>query len=582
MTPDWVRSPIGIDSDRWTTLGETRKILIVAHNMASANRLLDVLALFDSDHRIQVVHTCPQTGIPAGVAEHFREQGFVSVPWHQAVETAWDLVITANTSGDLHELHGPLMVLSHGIGYSKRINRKPETGNRKPETGNRKPETGNRKPETGNRKPETGNRKPVYGLSPESLFSGGRLVPDVLVLSHAEQLDRLVQVLPAAADRTVVAGDPRFDRILASLGERKRYRSALGLADREVLVLVSSTWWRRSLFGTWPDLVRQLLAELPLDRYRVAAVLHPHIWFGHGPAQVRAWLAACLRAGLILVPPQEGWAAALVAADLVIGDHGAVTTYAAAIDRPVLLATFPADDVAEHTAVHALGGTAPLLGRQRPVRAQVDEALAQFRPGRHRHLASLVSALPGRSAGKLRELCYTQLDLAEPPGPVPVPVLPIPEGLERAALAVRVSGSLAANGVISVARHPADALLGRATEHPRLADAHLVAVADHPLPAIRGHADVIVRRGSDLHWLEEAFDRHPFSAMAACVPDEGTCWVRIRDGVTFRCRVDGADPLLAASALYVWWSHRGAQPPPSLFVDTGSGPAVPVELTAVG
>ena len=32
-----------------------------------------------------------------------------------------------------------------------------------------------------------------------------------------------------------------------------------------------------------------------------------------------------MRAGLGVIPPQEGWRAALVGADVLIGDHGSVT-----------------------------------------------------------------------------------------------------------------------------------------------------------------------------------------------------------------------------------------------------------------
>ncbi|MGB6164186.1 MAG: hypothetical protein WBF75_16765 [Pseudonocardiaceae bacterium] len=164
------------------------------------------------------------------------------------------------------------------------------------------------------------------------------MIPQALVLSHTEQLDRLAGAVSEALPNAVVAGDPRFDRITASTGLRARYRAALGIVEHERLVVVSSTWSSRSLFGSWPDLFRQLLAELPVDRYRVADVLHPHIWYGHSRLQVRLWLADCLRAGLLLVPPAEGWSAALIASDLVVGDHGAVTCYGAAIDNPTISA----------------------------------------------------------------------------------------------------------------------------------------------------------------------------------------------------------------------------------------------------
>ncbi|GAB3453487.1 hypothetical protein [Actinophytocola sediminis] len=135
MTATWVNTPVGLHADRWATVARTHKILFVTHTMASANRLVDLLDLFDSDARVQIVHTCPDTaGIPSGVAEHFVDNGFAVVSWQQAVHTNWDLVLTANTSGGLHELPGPILVVSHGIGYTKTISsktRKPEN----PKTG---------------------------------------------------------------------------------------------------------------------------------------------------------------------------------------------------------------------------------------------------------------------------------------------------------------------------------------------------------------------------------------------------------------------------------------------------------------
>lgn len=78
-----------------------------------------------------------------------------------------------------------------------------------------------------------------------------------------------------------------------------------------------------------PLILRRLTSELPIDEYRTAAVLHPNIWAGHGPGQVRLWLDRARRAGLALVDPLAGWRQALIAADLVIGDFGSVSYYAA-------------------------------------------------------------------------------------------------------------------------------------------------------------------------------------------------------------------------------------------------------------
>lgn len=80
-----------------------------------------------------------------------------------------------------------------------------------------------------------------------------------------------------------------------------------------------------------------MLAALPYDEFRVAAIVHPNVWSEHGSWQIRDLLAPALDAGLMLVLHIHAWRSALVAADVVVGDHGSVTLYGAALGKPVLL-----------------------------------------------------------------------------------------------------------------------------------------------------------------------------------------------------------------------------------------------------
>jgi hypothetical protein len=146
MVQTWVPAPDGAQaphrstgsSTRWSTLPHTLAVLFVVHTLASANRLADLVPLFESDFRVQLVFTRPDSAsFPSGVDDHLHRSGAATISWKQAVHTTWDLVITANTSGNLEELSGPIVLVSHGVGYSKTINpktRKPENPKtRKPE-----------------------------------------------------------------------------------------------------------------------------------------------------------------------------------------------------------------------------------------------------------------------------------------------------------------------------------------------------------------------------------------------------------------------------------------------------------------
>ncbi|MFE7569286.1 hypothetical protein ACFU76_20360 [Streptomyces sp. NPDC057539] len=135
----WVRVPVGADSARWTTRGRRKLVLFVVHNVTSATRLLDVLPLFRDDLRVQLLATCTGSSpFQAGVTELLADTGVPVLPWEQALELPVDLAISASFGGQLHLLSQKLTVLSHGVGYNKRL-ATPDTGHRTPDTGHRMP-----------------------------------------------------------------------------------------------------------------------------------------------------------------------------------------------------------------------------------------------------------------------------------------------------------------------------------------------------------------------------------------------------------------------------------------------------------
>ena len=383
------------------------------------------------------------------------------------------------------------------------------------------------------------------------------MVPRTLVLSHTEQRERLTTSCPEAVEATLVAGDPTHDRILAGLPWRERYREHLDTGDR-ALVLVSSTWGPTSLLGTRPALLHRLLEELPVDEYRIVLALHPNVWHGHGPWQVRSWLAEAERAGLRLLPPRQGWQAALTAADHVIGDHGSVTFYGAALGTHTMLGAFPHHEMDPTSPVAAFGRTATHLDIDEPLLPQILTDAAEHTPNRFSACTDQLNSEPGRAAEILRAHFYRLLDLPEPPQRArvrpPEPPVPHRRVWPDSAETTPLLATAVSNGPeVHVSRYPERMVRnGTLTLHRP----HLVVRDDEPDPRDRERADVVVCGGGDPGWnrLGVALEENRQSALA-CAADRDTCLILTRDGRRYRLTPE--KPLLAPEVLAsAFWRIR--------------------------
>ncbi|MFD4123989.1 hypothetical protein [Streptomyces globisporus] len=379
--------PVRLDVERWTTRRTRRKVLAVVHTVTAGQRLLEAVRLLEGDTRVQVFFTQAPDVFSHGV-DHFLERlGGLVLPWHQAVQTPFDLALAA-AHGGLLDLHAPVIVLPHGAGHNKLVS----AGQR------------------GRRVAPRG----TYGLDRQWLIQDGRLVPESIVLAHHEDLTRLGRDCPEALPAAEVVGDPCFDRITASLPQRALYRDALGVGPRQQLVTACSTWGPRSLLGRQWELLERLVDELPREDFRVALLLHPHVWNAHGEWQIRSWLARLARAGLLVISQHADWVGALVAADHIVGDHGSVSLYGAMTGAPVLMGDVPEDDLDPGSPAAELVSFAPRLHTGRPLVRQFARAAAAYRAERYAQVAARITSEPGRFAVRMRALMYRKLRLRAP------------------------------------------------------------------------------------------------------------------------------------------------------------------------
>jgi len=488
--PVWV--PVGQESARWVTVAAERTVLAVARTVTSTLRVLEAVASLSSDPRVQVVFSINDSSpFAAGVQRLLGEMGAAVVPWSEATRLSFDLVVTASENTELAGLDAPVLVLPHGVGFQKVLPDSRGAGSRL-----------------------SGSLRPVDVRD--------RRV--VLAVSHPDQAAQLVAHSPFLAGMTVVVVDPVFERLTVTAWFRDRYRAALGIGDRGLVVL-SSTWGRESLLGRWPDLPVRLLAELSADEHLAGVVLHPNIWSGHGPWQVRSWLARARDAGLMVMPPEGSWPAMLVAADCLIGDHGSVSLYAAAADRAILLAPLGGETV-PGTAISMLSAVAPRLDVRGSLRDQVIETVGEHFAGRYGKVTAKAFAGPP-TARPVRSLVYELLMLAEPSHEPALAGHPLPEP-ERTRPGAYAVYTRQFDGGVDVRRVPAS--VDAAATAPLGWERHL-AVDEHEwdLRLLHSAAILVAPEPSDQMRERAVLARLPGADMSVAPSEDGAV-VTMRDG----------------------------------------------------
>jgi len=389
----WVRAPIGVGAAERVTVAGCRAVLVMVPTMTAGTRLAEVVPLLEADHRIQPVYTVPgATERWHGLEEYVRGLGAIVLPWEQAKRERYDLVLTASHR-EIEQVRGNVMILSHGVGNAKSRRYSRKAG---------------------------GATRGTTGLDREVLTYRGRVIPAALMLSHDKELALLRKRCPEALGAAVVAGDICLDRMVASRRYREGYRKALGVAADECLVTISSTWGPESTFGQHLELYQRLSAQ----GCRVVAQLHPNIMAVHGDAAVRGWLSDSIRAGLRVLPPERGWQAAVIASDVVIGDHGSCTMYAAASGTPTVMATEP-PALWPGSPADVLVRNTPRLDHGQELWPQLRKVMAEH-DGPDAELADAITARPGQAAAITRSTMYRLLGLAEPARALPANAVPVP------------------------------------------------------------------------------------------------------------------------------------------------------------
>ncbi|ARF65347.1 hypothetical protein B1H20_30995 [Streptomyces violaceoruber] len=512
----WFRRAGRPGPSRWNTWEPPRAdVLGVARTLTSATRVVDVMHLLRSEDGIEKYYTVnPGSAFADGLDSYLSGLGINVLSWEEATRRSFDLAVSCSVHPTMRRLRAPLMVLPHGAGYNRLVTE------------------------------STGEAGVPAGLSRRELMWRGKVVPKAIGVSHREQIDRLAESCPEAVPYAVPVGDWCFQRITASMAHRDRYRSRLGAVDGRRLVVVHSTWSEHSLLGRHPELPLRLVTSLPADEFAVAAVLHPNVWARHTPAGVLERLGAAMDAGLMIIPPQEGWRAAVVAGDWVVGDHGSTSFYSAAADRVTLLAATGLDELDPLSPAAAFGRGAPRLDPEGDLLAQLLDAAGRHDPAALRPVVDgqLGSVDTSGEVTRARMYAFLAGRGVRPPS----------------VTAYDVTGAHDVRGAVEVRRRPLVA-----GHHTRALGFYAV-TTEETHPHWPHAAEVLARTVADaevaaLDWIADAASRYENLNVLVARLDETRCLVRLRGGRQLEARTERAwgarrpplDPVLLGSAVNI-------------------------------
>ncbi|MFM9611137.1 hypothetical protein [Streptomyces niveiscabiei] len=546
----------------------------MARTLTSATRVLDVMELLRVEDGIEKYYTVnPGSAFADGLHEYLVSvAGPRVLTWAEATRRTFQLAVACAVHPTMRRLDAPLMVMPHGAGYNRLVSE------------------------------STGDTTSPAGLSRRELTHRGKVIPAAIGVSHPDQLARLLDTCPEAVPRAEVIGDWCAQRIRDSEARRDCYRARFGVTDGRRLVVLHSTWSAHSLLGRHPGLPLDLVTALPADEYAVAAVFHPNVWARHTRADLLERLREPMDAGLMVIPPEEGWRAAIVACDAVIGDHGSTTFYSAAHDRPTLLAATGLAELDPASPAAAFATTAPRLDPSGDLHAQLLRAQREYDPGVLRPVVDSQLADVEKSGERTQRRLYAFLEHRgvplprQPPGPSPVPE-PSPErGVP--VLAYVVTGGVLPDGSVGVRRLPmvpgrggggfagaAGSGFAEGGGSVEEGSGFYAVAAECAHPTWSQSADVIARTvpvvdPSPADWCLREAPRRLGAAVLAARIDDFSAVVRLRDTL-FEAHTERPwgglrptlDPLLLGAALNLWLTdgHSGAELVRGLVIRTGRG-----------
>ena len=256
----------------------------------------------------------------------------------------------------------------------------------------------------------------AYTYSKHAYDSSGRVMYSC-IFATSEHEKRIAVGYDREYESIVkVVGSLQDDQLLDMMNQRRAIRKSFGIKDEEIAVFIVSTWGQNCLFRRWGAAIINEAQKIK-HKYRFIISIHP-LEYRDNPAgkeKLQQYFKLLDEEGFLIREPSEDWKKYLIACDLIITDHTALSAHGALIKRPFVYVPLPDDVIEPESPISMLKNISPVLQDDaRDLNEKIEEALTKYPYDRLDEVAKAINSCPGESKKRIKRAIYDLLKLEQP------------------------------------------------------------------------------------------------------------------------------------------------------------------------
>lgn len=311
--------------------GDSRKILLVAHNKMMLKKLSEIVDIFESESSIQWFCTiCEPPDISKELIIEIDKYGYTFVHPYASSIQLWDLIIVASHSVTHNFNHSiPTLLIPHGIGDTKVILNTTE------------------RYQYAHNNVLNKKNKPVYTCIFES--------------SERRKLEA-IEDIPILKGHISVVGHIEVDKVLSLNNERMSLRRMFGYDDDDIVLLICSSHGDKSLLDSVGHALIAEALTLP-EKYKLIIATHFLNWqkIESDGMSLGATTLKYESDRVKVLKPDDDYLKSAVAADICLSDFTSASLFFTFLNRPVIFVPFPMGAVSEKSEMWRFYSDAPRL-----------------------------------------------------------------------------------------------------------------------------------------------------------------------------------------------------------------------------